>query len=145
MLSDVRSWSGLKYFCCIYHFLLGYIIFSFLIIGLNFSHVTTDIKWSSLRFLPIKRVCWNNSLGLTRLQFQNNSVHAEHGTILTTTWEELFTTDSTCNNVAHKWIALRQICCEIHLFPFISFFDPEAWKAKVGTYGVCTNKINLSI
>jgi hypothetical protein len=29
--------------------------------------VTTDIKWSSLRFLPIKRVCWNNSLGLTWL------------------------------------------------------------------------------
>jgi hypothetical protein len=72
-------------------------------------------------------------------------MHAEYGSVLTTAREKLFTTDSTGYDIAHKWVSLGQICCEIHLLPFISFFDSEARKAKVGPDRVCTNEINLSI
>jgi hypothetical protein len=107
--------------------------------------VTTDIKWSSLRFLSVEWVRWNNPLRLTWLQLQNNSVHAEDRSILTTSREKLFTTDGTSDNIAHKRVALGQICCEIHLLPFISFFDSKTRKAKIRPDGVRTNEINLSI
>jgi hypothetical protein len=121
------------------------IILSLLVVWFNFSYVATNIKWSAFRFFAVKWVRWYNSLSLTRLQFQNYCVHTEDGTIFTTSREKFFTADSTCYDVTHERVSFGQICCEIHLLPLISFFDPQSWKAKVGTDRVRTYEVNLSI
>lgn len=72
-------------------------------------------------------------------------MHPKDGAILTTAREKLFATDSTSYDITHKRVAFGQICCEIHLFPLISFFNPQAGKAKIGTDRVRTYEINLSI
>jgi hypothetical protein len=145
VLPYVWPLGSFKDFCCIDHVLFGQIIVSFLVIRFNFSYVTTNIKWSSLRFLTVERIGWDNTLCLTWFQLQYDSVHSEYRTVFTSAREKLLTTDSTSNDIAHKRIALGQICCEIHLLPFISFFDSEAREAKIWPNRVCTNKINLSI
>lgn len=145
ILSNGGSLGSLKDFRCIDQFLLLYIVFSLLVVRFDFSYVATYIKWSAFRFFTIEWVCWDNSLRLPRLQLQNYCMHPKDGAILTTAREKLFATDSTSYDITHKRVAFGQICCEIHLLPLISFFNPQAGKAKIGTDRVRTYEINLSI
>jgi len=78
-----------------------------------------------------------------RYLFQYDGVHTENWAFLGLSWKKLFASHCTGHDVAHQWITLRKICCEVHLFPagtnkeyyyeyfsknrrlpFIALFDP---------------------
>ena len=52
------------------------------------------------------------------LGFQNYSMHAINwSSCLVLAWKELFTADSTRNDVTDKWVSLWQVGSEVHLLP----------------------------
>jgi len=59
--------------------------------------------------------------------------------------EELFTLNSTGYNVAHQRILLREVCGEVHLFPFKLLFNAKPWKAKIRADAITLDKVQLPI
>ena len=77
--------------------------------------------------------------------FENNSMHSINRTVVVASRKEFFTLDSTCNNIAHQRIFLRQIGSKIHFLPFKTFSDAQSWKAKVRANGCTLDKVEQAV
>lgn len=89
--------------------------------------MAADIKFNFLfAALFVKRL----SLRLDTVLFEDDRMHSVDGARLAGLREELFTTHSTCNDVADQRVSLGQVRSEVH-------FLPE--KVSAGKLTTCTS------
>lgn len=89
----------------------------------NSANVTTNIKLQFL-FEAVYGHSWLDSTF-----FQDYCMHPIDWTGFTALFKKFLTANGTCNDVAHKWVALGQVSGEVHFFPG----RMSAWKLTTCT------------